>query len=583
MFERTTTLAMVSAALMLTIHGGCSDEATSAGDKVDVAATDSGGDVDVVTAKSVRTLQQALDETAWLKELADDAALGGLATPLTQPLQAAGVIEDDDGGRLIWGEYAASPLAPRQEVKVIYRFCAGANAGSGCGVGRGEYTATGIALRDTAGAAVSHVGIGRAVLLKEAVKGQSEGYPTVLRGALEQSGLLDPAATAARFGQMTWGKRRFVVINAYGSEVGVAANKTRAAAQASGRYDEVMELSYARRTDVDRLLAILTPLDTLVWLAAGVVETYKSGKPAKSVGMTVSQGIFGDAYYHRDFVGPVLDHPPLGGPGLVVLAGSNTLFADSPGQSGIFASYLRAFPYRPVVGFDGKMEADAADSAAAALIAALAKGDDLEQAMVAASAAGGAMATSLLEPETRKVWWLPLGNDKLLGKKPSSGKLKLHMSINPPVCVDVGGLGATCDAASFDAAAKAGKTVDPATLTAQHATFSCDAVFTGPYFTCSADNPTFGAKFEVRGVLQGGEVGATVAVYAHGSASDKVQGITLIGEGTIKVADVGGGSTTLLFDGPVVASTFSDASARCCITKKPALSSNTSEPSSLTF
>ena len=583
MLDRTTTLAMVSVALVLAAQASCSEEATSTGQKVDVVATDGGGGADMLQAKSVRTLQQALDEAAWAKEVTDDAALDGLAQKITQPLQAAGVIEDDDGGRLIWGEYAATALAPRQEVKVVYRFCAGAAAGSGCGVGSGEYTATGVTLRDEAGAAVSFVGIGRAVLLKEAIKGQSEGYPTVLRGALQQSGLLDPVATAAWFAQVAWAKRRFVVINAYGSEVGVVATKTLNAAQASGRYHEITELAYARRTDVDRLLATLTPLDTVVWLGAGVVETYMSGNAAKSVGMTVSQGIFGDAFYHRDFVGPVLDHAPLAGPGLMVLAGSNTLFADSPGQSGVFATYLRAFPFRPVVGFDGKMEAGEADAAAAALITALAEGDSLEQAMGAASAVGGAKATSLLELETREAWRLPVANDALLGKTASAGKLKLHMSISPPVCVDIGGLGAKCDTASFDAAAKAGKQIDASLLTAQHATFLCDTTFNGPFFSCSADNANFGAKFELHGVLQGAEVGAHVAVYARGSASDKVQGIALIGVGTIKVADVGGGTTTLLFDGPAAASTFTDASANCCITKKPSLSSNTSEPSSLTF
>ena len=582
MFERRTAQALVGLALLMNGAAGCGGESTSSGEKKDDGAAD-GGAADVIQIQSVRTVQQALDAAEWSKALAADAALDGLAKQMIQPLQAAGVIEDDDGGRLVWGEYAASGLSPRQEVKVIYRFCAGAKAGSGCSVGQGDHTATGVSLRDEGGKVVSHVGIGRAVLSKEAVKGQSDGYPTVLRGALKQSGLLDPTAAAAWFAQVAWGKRRFVVLNAYGPEVGVLGSKTLAAANASGRYDEVFELSYGRRTDMDRLLATLTPLDTIVWLGAGVVETYKSGAPAKSVGMTVSLGIFGDAYYHRDYLAAALDHPPLGGPGMIVLAGSDTLFADSPGQSGIFASYLRAFPYRPVVGFEGKMDAVAADAAAAALIGGLADGGDLAQAMGAAGTAGGAKANCLLELDSRKLWKLPEPNGTLFAKAAKSGKLKLHMSINPLICVDIGGIGAACDAASFDAAFKAGKEVDAAKLTAKHATFLCDTAFDGPFFSCSAKNATFGSDFEVHGVLRGTSVGDQLAVYARGTAGDRVQGVALVGVGTIKVADVGGGTTTLLFDGEAVASAFTDDKGRCCITKKPALSSNISELSSLTF
>ena len=327
----------------------------------------------------------------------------------------------------------------------------------------------------------------------------------------------------------------------------------------------------------------MTPLDSVVWLAAGVIETYKSGKPAKSVGMTVSKGVFGDEYYHRDYVAKVLDRPPLGGPGLIILAGSNSLYSDSPGQSGVFASYLRAFPYRPVVGFEGKMEPGEADAAAAALLTGLSAGDDLDTAMAAASKVSAAKATSLLEEDARKKWHLPVATSKLFAKAPKQGKLKLHMSINPPICVELPSAGDACTAASFDTAVKAGKEVDPAQLTAKHATFRCDPTFDGAFFQCKDKNATLGTDFEVRGVVQGTAVGAQITVYATGKAGDRVQGVALIGVGTIKVEDVGGGTITLLFDGPALASTFSDDKGRCCIAKKPALSSNTSEPSSLTF
>ncbi len=583
MFGRKATRGgPIIASLCAMFCFGCADETSTGQAKKDGGGADS-GPVDVVQSSAKRTVQQGLDAPGWAKELATNSSLDSLAKEMIGPLQAAGVIEDDDGGRLIWGEYASEALAPREKVQVVFQVCAGSSAGGACVAGKASHNAGGAVLKGPGDAVLDHVDIGRAVLQKEAVKGQSDGHPTILYAPLKQKGLLDPAATAARFAQVSWGKRRLVIVSAYGPQVGVVATKTRAAALDSGRFDSVSELHYARRVDVDRLLASMTPLDSLVWLAAGVIETYKSGKAAKGVGMTVSRGVFGDELYHRDYVGDVLDRPPLGGPGLVVLAGSNTLYSDSPGQSGVFASYLREFPYRPVVGFEGVVEAAGADAGAAALIAGLAAGDDLDTAMGAAGKASGAKATSLLEEDARKLWMWPLATAKLFTHVPKAGKLKLHMSINPPICVDISTVGSTCDAATFDEAAKAGKEVDSSLLTAKHATFRCDPTFQGPFFDCKAKDATLGTDFQVRGVLQGTDVGAQIAVYATGTAGDRVQGVALIGVGTIKIADVGGGTTKLLFDGPGLASTFSDDKGRCCIAKKPALSSNTSEPSSLTF
>ncbi len=572
----------IIAALCAVAWLGCADETTTGEAKKDAGGSDTGA-VDVIQMTARRTVQQVLEPAAWDKELKANPALDTLAKGMVSPLQAAGVIEDDDGGRLLWGEYAATALAAREKVSVVFKVCAGSAAGGNCVVGTATHNAQGAVLTGPGGAVLEHVDIGRAVLQKEAIKGQSDGYPTLLKAELKQKGLLDPAATAARFGEVSWGKRRLVIVSAYGPQVGVVASKTKAAALNSGRFDSVSELHFARRVDLDRLLATMTPLDSLVWLAAGVIETYKSGKAAKSVGMTVSRGVFGDEFYHRDYVGDVLAHPPLGGPGLVILAGSNTLYVESEGQSGVFASYLREFPYRPVVGFEGELETAEADAGAAALIAGLAAGDDLNTAMTAAGTASGAKAASLLDEDARKSWMLPVATAKLFDTPPTQGKLKLHMSINPPICVDISTVGSTCDAATFDKAAKAGKEVDSSLLTAKHATFACDPNFTGPFFKCTVKNGTLSADFQVHGVLEGTQVGDQIAVYATGTASDRVHGVALVGMGTIKIADEGGGTTKLLFDGPGLASTFTDDKGRCCIAKKPLLSSNTSEPSSLTF
>lgn len=576
---RTLSLTWALWGAIALLAPGCGgDGEASDGEKKAQDATDGQGGPSL---KARRTLQQALDAAGWAKELDADAALKKLASAASGALQAAGEIEDDDGGRVVWGEYAASELAPREQVSVVFKVCAPAEAGGGCTVGTGAHTATGVQLKDAAGAALSAVSLGRPVLLKEAIKGQSEGHPTVLRTGLDQTAIVDPALVKQHFEAGVWGKRRLLVLNAYGPEVSAAPTATLALAASSDRFDQVVHIAFVRRTDIDRLLPTLSPLDVVVWFGAGVIETYKGGKGPKSVGMTVSRGIFGDAYYHRDFLNDLFDYPPMGGPGLLVLAGANTLYADSAGQAGVFASYLRAFPFRPVVGFDGAMSVEEVDAATAALLSSLFAGDTLATALEASTQAAPAAATCLMEPESRETWRLPRANKDFFSKPAASGKLKLFMSINPPLCADVGG--GPCSPQAFVAATKAGKDIDPAKLTAFHATFQCEPTFTGPFFACDQKHEASGADFQVRGVLQGAEKDRQIAIYTTGSASKKVRNAVLVGLGTISSADVGGGTTTLSFSGPAVGGTYTDDKGYCCISKKPALSSNTSEASTLTF
>ena len=535
---------------------------------------------------ALRTLQEAIDAGQWKVALDNDSALSATAATIKSTWQHAGVIEDDAGGRLLWAEYASDPEADRNKVQVVFKFCPKAatdGQATACMVGTGDHGSMNVTLQ-ASGNTLDWLDIGAPVLRKEAIKGQGASNPTVLKPGLGKSLILDPAVAKAQFASVHWAKRRLVIINAYGPQVGVHMTKTIKAAKDSAHFDEVTELQFARHIDVQRLLPSLSPLDVVVWLGAGVIETYKSGKPNKSVGMTVSRGIFGDAYFHREAMLATLAQPPLGGPGLVVLAGSDSLRDDSQSQTGIFADSLRAFPYRPVVGFDGLLDAQTADAASATLITSLTAGDSLEAAMSKASEiVANGKTNNLMEIEQRESWSLAKQSGDLLGKRSTKGQLALYMSINPPSCVDITSVSGICDAKSFEAGSAQGKGIDPTKLTSQHASFLCDVLWTGPYFSCTAKNAQTGADFTARGVVTGIDAQRQVAVYVTGSAGLKVKDLALAGIGTIEKADIGGGSTVLHFSGPAIASTYRNEDGYCCIAPKPQLSNFKGDPSTLKF
>lgn len=516
-----------------------------------------------------RSEQAGLDEAAWKAELSANTDLSTLASKVAQPFRAAGRIERKDGGRSLWAEYAADDDAARSAVITIWQHC---DSDGTCQRGNGSHSATSAALTDAAGGAVATVDVGAPVLNKRLLEHNLTKAATVLVGAgLDRANPVDTPTLAAAAADVTWGKRRLLLLSAYGPAVGVDAASIVAAAQKTGLFERVDVVHFARRTDLKATLPLLSPLDVVVWLGAGVVEPFTDGKPDKSVGMTLSRGILGDELIHRDNTKGLFDQPPIGGPGLIVLAGGDSLTSDFAIQTGLLAQALQLWPLRPVVGFDGRLGIAGAEAGVAALLATLAAGKDLSSALAAGSAAaskangssGNVTMLAAVEAALTKDWKLPGPAASFWQAPPSKATLKLYVKITPKCMSKVPG---TCDEAAFKAS-------EPVTtgLTASTAIFECDATFVGPWFDCKAQNAQTGADFTARGVMSGRGVGDGVYLMVEGSPDKKVRGITLLGNGNIEAVDQGGGAAILRFGGIASASLYRDANDNCCIAIKPTL------------
>ncbi len=533
-----------------------------------MGCSDDGGDDDGKKVATVPWLaQNDLDEKAWKTELGADDALAAEAKKVTAPFLAAGDIEDTAGAKIVWAEFAKSAITDRKEVKVVFKSC---DKDANCTVGSGSYTATGASLVASDGSAVTSLPIGVPSLAKR-LKTSNLDAGTVIATGLNRNGVVEPKLAKFQLDASTWGKRRMLIINRFGEQMGVPLTDLLAAANKTGLFTEIIHLQYARRRDIDAMLPQMTPLDVVVWVGAGVVKPF-GNKPYRSVGMTLSRGIVGDVLYHHQHLGKILDQPPLGGPGLVLLAGSNSLTANLA-HNDVLGNQLNLSPARPVVGIEGEVTVAEAEAGAIAMLNALAVGDTLDKAMKAAEGKldGALMRTPMLEETTEK-WKLAPSAAKFWDKAPSSAKLEMYVKVDP-ACADISGAGGSCDEATF----KKGVAIPPAKVTPILDTkFVCELKFTGPYFECTVLNPTIKADFSLKGALVGRNVGESVFLFAQGQSDGKVRDMTVIGAGEIKKVDAGGGTTVISFSGPAAASTFINQDGQCCIAKAPLLSGHSS-------
>jgi len=526
----------------------------------------------VEPALSARTKQQLLKPQEWSAVLAAHPSLNALAKATGLPLQAAGVIETADQTTLNWGEYASQPYDDRSAVQTAFVAC---DAAKVCTVGKGSHSATGAALTDAAGAPLAKVSVGSATLLKT-VKSDQLIKDNTVWAALNRNTRVDTSVAKNQLQRLgAWNQRRFVLLNAYGPQVGLSATAIRDAAQKTGLYDEVLIVDFVRRADVESLLPSMTPLDTLVWIGATVLD--QAGQTP--VGMTTSRGIFGDELYHKKNLDNLLATPPLGGPGLIVLAGSTSM--PLAGSTTSFGSELALSPHRPVVGFGGKVTWGTLTASVVGLLNALGAGKDLETAMVAASADLPQKLMSNMDKDARLAWKLPVKSSAFwAGKPPTATALQIYVKVDPLCMKSVD----SCDATGFKAASKqANNQVAAESLEAGAAKFDCNPTFVGPFFECKAQNAVTFTDFVLKGVLRGKGVGDRFFFYLEGSPNAQYKDMAVVGEGQIEKVDSGGGTDTVYFRGVAAASPYYDKDGHCCQAKSPLLQSYKSEPGFFKF
>lgn len=541
---------------------------------------DSGGAAATLPARTVQqTMALSCDAGAvcWANELAKSPDLKAQLDAVALPVQYAGEIADAAGNRLVWAELAATANAPRTEVAAVWSLC---NKAGKCTVGKANYTAAGATFVDAAGKAVTKLEIG-APTMRKTIKFLNKEDDVTVVGALKdlaQTFKIDADVAKAQLQQQQFGKRRFVVINAYGPEVGLDPAPVLAAAKATGVYDSVEAINYVRKADVFSLLPTLTGIDAVVWLGAGVIETGSATSATKrSLGLTVSRGVLGDHLISGTLVGDMLTAPPLGGPGLIVLAGSQTIPTSKDDKSLKILAEQLSDGSRAVVGFTGTVTSGQAVAASAALIGKLAAGLTLSKAL---AATGQPMAT-MLETAGQAKW-------KFQGKRaafwggvpPSKAALTLNVRMAPPRCTFAI---EPCNLATYkEAYGQAGGQIPPEQTVGGHANFRCQTMtFDGPWFTCSGKDENTTADFAIRGVMRGRAPGDRMWLAVEGTANGKYKQVFAIGEGAFEAEDKGGGRTALTFRGLALSSTYRDVEDRCCTPGGPALEGMLGEPGML--
>ncbi len=527
---------------------------------------------------ALRTLQEPIPQVCtdkitvcWASEVGKNSVLAPLATAVTLPFQAAGVIEDADSNRLVWAEFAPSADAARSEIAVVWGLCK--KGATGCSAGTAAYTPTGASIVDSKGAIVQRIGIGVPVLRKQLKFHAPDKDPTIL-APLTQGFKLNPALVKTQFGAVQPHTRRLVVLNSYGPQVGLDAAPIAAKAKETGVFDSIEVVNFARAADAIALLPTLTPLDAVVWIGAGVQEKF-TDKAEKPLGITVSRGIFGDQLVYGKSITNLLAVPPFGGPGLVVLAGSNTLAAAYFADKSTLGEGLHEPPGRALVGVAGAVTPAAALALTVELLGKLASGAGLATAMAAASP----LLVSPMEKPGQEKWRFPGKNSGFwAGKPPSKSALTVQVKMDPPFCTFPT---QPCDPTTW--AAGFGQNPVAATeLTAGHATFSCAGVqWTGPYFSCTGKDANTTADFALHGVMRGRAKGDKLWVYLDGAANAKYRQMLVVGEGTVDSLDEGGGKTTLRFKGIAAAGPYTDQDNNCCTAGSPALTTIKDEPSVL--
>ncbi|MBM4373299.1 MAG: hypothetical protein FJ098_16705, partial [Deltaproteobacteria bacterium] len=268
------------------------------------------------------TLQESMSTADFLSEVEGDAMLlacrarmSGLG--FSEFLRAGRTAQE--GVEVMWG--AAQDTGGRPGALV--RHCTGQD----CVVAVQTYDGGRAVWSDCDGGTLEPRGVGWPILLK-ALDGHGFDNPTHVKTyALEL-----PAEPP----EVDISARHFYALNSFGDlwgdgEVTLAALVT--GAKEAGVFDQAVEQTYVAPERVDDLLLHSHPFDVVVWLGQGVREEAKTGEVWKPVGMTANAGGFGDVLYDRDRFEEQLAINPFRGPGILFLAGCETMGDGNGGGS----------------------------------------------------------------------------------------------------------------------------------------------------------------------------------------------------------------------------------------------------------
>jgi hypothetical protein len=532
----------------------------------------SGGDSDVAAVTDTAappkeelplvTSQERYTEADFLAKVEADSDLVFLWDKLQKQgytkFLDVGVTEDEDGVKVIWGEAFGDGLP----VQGLLRHC----KGDDCVSVLWSFVGDDLVWRGKDGLEVEPRGIGLPVLLKS-LEGHAYDNPThVWKAAVDElpTDLPDIDVT----------KRRFFLLNSFGP---LWANGTldtstlETLAKDSGAFDQVQHKQYARTGDVDFAMAQSHPFDALVWLTQAVREEAKTGKVYKPVGLTANAGLFGDKTVDRDHLGYMLSANPLQGPGLMVLAGCETM-GDGNGGGELDKSLPTDLDNkaRVLVGFQKCGDARDVLQATTLFVDAYLGGQTLGDALASANAYLTSQSSDLVMKtlpsadlasvylKDVSAFWDQYTDDGV----PAASFFNANILIINQ-CTDKSGKEYQQDE-SFTSA------------------WSKEISWQGPFFAGARKNPGNFVDLEISGALLAIREGAHFFFAVKGSLGPKVQETLIYGNAVVKKIVVDKEKPdefTIQFSGEGRASSFVNENGDTCVMQPPLLVSSTGEPS----
>ncbi len=333
----------ILAALVLALAPSCDGGGggTGGGGESDTTGGGSGG-LDPVTEVS---LQESMSPADFMGAVEADATLQACWNQMTG-LGFSGVTRagrtSQAGVEVMWGHAVDGASRPG----ALVRHC----IGDDCVVAVQTYDAGKATWTDCDGGSIEVRGIGWPILLK-ALDGHDFDNPThVKQYALDLPDELPEVDISAR---------HFYVLNAFGDVWGdgdVTLKAVVNAAKDTGVFDQALEQTYAQMSRIDDILLGSHPFDVLVWFGQGVREEAKTGEVWKPIGMTANAGGFGDVLYDRDRMDELLFTNPFRGPGIIFLAGCETMGDGNGGGTDDWDDNLPSIlanGHRSVLGFRG--------------------------------------------------------------------------------------------------------------------------------------------------------------------------------------------------------------------------------------
>ncbi len=549
----------VMAALAMSCSGGSGNE----GDDDQTSTPEDGSGPPPKAELPVVTEMEQYTQADFLSKVEADPDLQKLWTSL-QALGAtgfayAGISRQDDGVEVLWGEASGQPSPAG-----LVRRCK--SAGKECT--STLYTVKGqeVTLQDADDKPVDLEGIGLPILLKQ-LDGHTFDKPThVVELPLEPPAEL-PSVDVT--------KRRFLAVSSFGplwADGALSLAGIEKVATDSAAFDSVVVTEYVRGADIDDALLHYHPFDALVWLGQTIREEAKTNEIYKPVGMTVNSALFGDALYDRNRIEELVLQSPLHGPGLVVLAGCETMGDGAGGET-----KDKSIPVtldnkvRLYVGFEKCGDArDILAATEAFLEAFLVDGQSLGDSLGVAnellmSVASPLVMRTLADANLDYLFLADVGKYwELYAEEGTPAETLMSTNINiVNMCVD-----------------KDGKSYQENEFFAT--AWSKEVSWQGPFFTGSRKNPDNQVDFTVDGALGEIKPGAHFFFVVKGDLSPRVQGLTLYGDGEIEeiVLDKEKPNEFVIrYKGVGVASEYVNEFGDKCQMQSPLLKSSTGESS----